>query len=46
LFGTDDSGRPVPWYQRALFSATFSWIFAFAVGHVVGYRTEPKRPRD
>ena len=43
LIGTSDTGGPVPWYERALFTVTFSWMVAWAAGSIVFYRMNPTR---
>jgi predicted RNA-binding Zn-ribbon protein involved in translation (DUF1610 family) len=45
LFGTqEEGGGTAPWYEAALFSLTFSWMVAWAVGSLVGRWKRPTRP--
>lgn len=46
LFGTSESGGPVPWYDRALFSVVFSWMVAMAASTFVSHRMNPTRTRS
>ena len=45
FFGTqEEGGGHAPWYEGALFSLTFSWMVAMAVGYSVARWRRPKRP--
>jgi predicted RNA-binding Zn-ribbon protein involved in translation (DUF1610 family) len=40
----EEGGQRPPWYLGALFSVTFSWMVAWAVGLLVARAMKPRRP--